>query len=129
MNSPSGPGFDDDAPDYDSPHSSHYQNSRLAREKNRLTLRSYLYSLLTSSTIASSPVLKSFLISGAIRLTQDELEDMRRREEADRVRDDGRKKFAREIATRVESLREAVKSVKGDIMGKGTFSLCSTLGG
>ncbi|KAF8204999.1 hypothetical protein BJ912DRAFT_1018228 [Pholiota molesta] len=62
--------------------------SRLAREKNRLTLRSYLNVLLS------------------------------RREEADRVRDEGRKKFAKEIASRVEGLRDAVKSVKGDIMGK-----------
>lgn len=35
------------------------------------------------------------------------------------VRDDGRKRFAKEIASRVDGLREAVKSVKGDIMGKG----------
>ncbi|KAG5652462.1 hypothetical protein H0H81_004958 [Sphagnurus paluster] len=92
--------------------------SRLAREKNRLTLRSYLHSLLGSSRIASSPVLRSFLLSGAINLTQAELDDAQRREEADRVREDGRKRFAKEIAGRVEGLREAVKSVKGDVMGK-----------
>ncbi|KAF9009065.1 hypothetical protein BDQ17DRAFT_1539434 [Cyathus striatus] len=92
--------------------------SRLAREKNRLTLRSYLHSLLSSLTIASSPVLKSFLLSNPTTLTSEEVEDARRREEADRVREDGRKKFAREIAARVDGLRDAVKSVKGDIMGK-----------
>jgi hypothetical protein len=48
------------------------------------------------------------------------VEDALRREEADKVRDDGRKHFAREIADRVDGLRDAVKSVKGDIMGKGT---------
>jgi len=101
--------------DYDNPLPA---PSRLAREKNRLTLRSYLHSLLTSSTIASSPVLRSFLLSGAIKLTPEELEDAKRREEADNVRDDGRKRFAKEIAGRVDGLREAVKSVKGDIMGK-----------
>lgn len=93
--------------------------SRLTREKNRLTLRSYLNSLLNSSTIASSPVLRSFLLSGPTTLSPEELEDGKRREEADRVREEGRKKFAKEIAGRVEGLREAVKSVKGDIMGKG----------
>ncbi|KAH9482684.1 PX domain-containing protein [Psilocybe cubensis] len=92
--------------------------SRLTREKNRLTLRSYLNSLLSSSTIASSPVLRSFLLSGPTTLSPEELEDARRREEADRVREEGRKKFAKEIAGRVDGLREAVKSVKGDIMGK-----------
>ncbi|TFK43508.1 hypothetical protein BDQ12DRAFT_182861 [Crucibulum laeve] len=92
--------------------------SRLGREKNRLTLRSYLHSLLSSLTIASSPVLKSFLLSGPTSLTPEEMEDTRRREEADCVREDGRKRFAKEIAARVDGLRESVKSVKGDIMGK-----------
>ncbi|KAF7352768.1 PX-domain-containing protein [Mycena venus] len=95
-----------------------HQISRLAREKNRLTLRAYLHSLLASYTIASSPVLKSFLLSGPTTLSREEVEDALRREEADRVRDDGRKHFAREIAGRVDGLRDAVKSVKGDIMGK-----------
>ncbi|KAF7355337.1 PX-domain-containing protein [Mycena sanguinolenta] len=94
------------------------QISRLAREKNRLTLRAYLHSLLASYTIASSPVLKSFLLSGPTTLRGEEVEDALRREEADRVRDDGRKHFAKEIASRVDGLRDAVKSVKGDIMGK-----------
>lgn len=94
--------------------------SRLSREKNRLTLRSYLRSLLhSSSAIASSPVLRHFLSSRPITLTRDELEDCRRREEADSVREEGRKKFAKEIAGRVDGLRDVIKGVKGDIMGKG----------
>ncbi|KAF9057556.1 hypothetical protein BJ165DRAFT_1520926 [Panaeolus papilionaceus] len=92
--------------------------SRLSREKNRLTLRAYLHSLLSSSVIASSPVLRSFLLSGPIQLTADELGDARKREEADKVREDGRIRFAREISSRVDSLRGAVKSVKGDLLGK-----------
>ena len=78
---------------------------------------------MASSTIASSPVLKSFLLSGPTMLSREELEDAGRREEADRVREDGRKRFAKEIAARVEGLRDAVKSVKGDIMGKGEFGI------
>jgi hypothetical protein len=74
---------------------------------------------MSSSTIASSPVLKSFLLSGPTRLSHEELQDAYRREEADKMREDGRKRFAKEIAARVEGLRDAVKSVKGDIMGKG----------
>ncbi|KAF7324256.1 PX-domain-containing protein [Mycena sanguinolenta] len=70
-------------------------------EKNRLTLRAYLHSLLASYTIASSPVLKSFLLSGP-----------------DNSSGARRKHFAKEIASRVDGLRDAVKSVKGDIMGK-----------
>ena len=103
------------------PHSiSQAYPSKLAREKNRLTLRAYLYSLMTSSTIASSPVLRSFLLSMPTVLSQEEREDAVLREEADRMRDEGRRQFAREIADRVDGLRDAVKSVKGDIMGKGS---------
>jgi hypothetical protein len=47
------------------------------------------------------------------------LEDTKRREEADRIREEGRKRFAKEVAARVDGLRGAVQSVKGDLMGKG----------
>ncbi|RDX55630.1 hypothetical protein OH76DRAFT_1525271 [Lentinus brumalis] len=94
------------------------QAARLSREKNRLTLRSYLHSLLSSSTFASSPVLKSFLLSGPTRLTEEELADARRREEADRMREDGRMRFAKEITARVDGLRETVRSVKGDLFAQ-----------
>ncbi len=94
------------------------KSSRLVREKNRLTLRSYLHSLL-SSTVASSPVIRSFLLSGSISLTLHELEDTKLREEVDRLREEGRKTFAREIANRIDGLRVAVKSLKGDITDKG----------
>lgn len=84
-----------------------------------MTLRAYLRELMSSSTIASSPVLRSFLLSGPITLSAGEKDDTLRREEADRLRDDGRKKFAKEVATRVDILRDAIRSVKGDIMGEG----------
>lgn len=92
---------------------------RLAREKNRLTLRAYLHTLMFSTTIASSLVIKSFLLSDPTTLTNDELEDAERREEADRTRDEGRKQFSKEVSARVDSLRGLVKGVKGDLLGKG----------
>lgn len=107
---------------YDSP-TAPEPTSRLAREKNRLTLRSYLHTLMASPTVLSSPVFRSFLLSDPITLTNEEIEDAKRREEADRVREDGRKKFAKEIAGRVDALRDALRSVKGDIMGKSGFSI------
>ncbi|KAI0254894.1 hypothetical protein BJV78DRAFT_1336574 [Lactifluus subvellereus] len=91
---------------------------RLSREKNRLTLRAYLHMLLSSATIGSSPVIKSFLLSNPTTLTDGELEDARRREEADRTREEGRKRFAKEVSARVDSLRGLVKGVKGDLQGK-----------
>ncbi|KAH9943424.1 uncharacterized protein BXZ73DRAFT_97466 [Epithele typhae] len=94
------------------------QAARLSREKNRLTLRSYLHTLLSSSTFSSSPVLKSFLLSGPTRLSEEELADAKRREEADRMREDGRMRFAKEITARVDSLRDTVRGVKGELMGR-----------
>lgn len=35
------------------------------------------------------------------------------------MREDGRKRFAKEIKDRVEGLRDAVRSVKGELVGKG----------
>jgi PX domain len=103
------------------PSASSINASSLAREKNRVTLRSYLHGLLASSVIANSPVLKSFLLSGPTTLSEEEEEDARRREDADRLREEGRKRFAAEVAARVDGLRTAVRSVKGDMMGKSEF--------
>lgn len=58
-------------------------------------------------------------MSGPTRLTAAEVEDARRREEADQVREEGRKRFAKELAEKVDGLRSAAKSVKGNIMSKG----------
>ncbi|CAE6439596.1 hypothetical protein ACGC1H_000805 [Rhizoctonia solani] len=108
----------DSAETLGSPTPTSVQSQSLTREKNRLTLRGYLHGLLShSSTIASSPVLRSFLLSGPIRLTDEERRDAERREEADRVREEGKKKFAEEIAARIEVLRGAVRGVRGDMMG------------
>lgn len=103
-------------------------NIRLAREKNRLTLRAYLHTLLASSTIGSSPVLMHFLTSDPTRLTRDEEADARTREEADKKRDEGRIRFAHEIEARVERLRAAVKKVKRDAMAQGmSTNFCNTV--
>ena len=64
-------------------------------------------------------MLRSFLLSGPTTLSPEEVEDARRREESDQIRDEGRKRFAKEVASRIDVLREAIKTVKGDIMGKG----------
>ncbi|KDQ64528.1 hypothetical protein JAAARDRAFT_52475 [Jaapia argillacea MUCL 33604] len=96
------------------------QNSggSLSREKNRLTLRSYLHLLLSNPALASSPVLRSFLTSSPTVLSSGERDDARRREEADRMREEGRKRFGEEVKGRVEGLREAVRGVRGEIVGK-----------
>jgi hypothetical protein len=89
----------------------------LTREKNRLTLRSFLRSfLLSGGSVASSPVLRSFLLSGPQTLSASELADARRREDADRVREEGRKRFRQEAGKRVEELRESVKELREEVV-------------
>ena len=100
---------------------------KLARERNRLTLRSYIHFLMSSPTVASSPVMQSFLTASSITLTPAEEEDARRREEGDRVREDGRRRFAEEIAIRVETLRGALRHVKGEMMAQSLSLLCVTI--
>jgi len=78
---------------------------------------------MSSATVASSPVIKSFLLSDPTTLTDEEFEDAERREEADRTRDEGRKQFAKEVSARVDSLRGLVRGVKGDILGQGQYIL------
>ena len=76
---------------------------------------------MSSATVASSPVIKSFLLADPTTLTDEEVDDAQRREEADRTRDEGRKQFAKEVSARVDSLRSVVKGMKGDLLGKGHY--------
>jgi hypothetical protein len=93
-----------------------------------LTLRAYLHALMSSATIASSPVIRSFLSADPTTLTNEEVEDARRREEADRTRDEGRKQFSKEVSARVDSLRSLVKGMKGDLLGRGHYFPRSVMG-
>ena len=76
---------------------------------------------MSSATVASSPVIKSFLLADPTTLTFEEVEDVQHREEADRTRDEGRKQFAKEVSARVDSLRSLVKGIKGDLLGRGHY--------
>lgn len=96
-----------------------FMSPNLSREKNRLTLRSFLRSLLTSPPIASSPVLRSFLLSQLVQLSPSEEVDARRREDADRVREEGRKRFKREAERRVEDLRGSIRQMREEMIARG----------
>lgn len=54
-----------------------------------------------------------------IELTEEEQIDAKRREELDAIREEGRNQFEKEVSDRVDKLRDAVKGVKGDLMGPG----------
>lgn len=90
----------------------------LQREKNRLTLRAYLFSILANPAIINSPVLRSFLLSGPTTLTPAEAVDTQRRLEADAVREEGRRRFRQEAEKRIEALREGLSQFKGEMLNQ-----------
>ncbi|WRT65947.1 uncharacterized protein IL334_002898 [Kwoniella shivajii] len=90
----------------------------LSREKNRLTLRAYLTSVLSLPFIINSPILRSFLLSAPTTLTPPEAVDIQRRLEADAVREEGRRRFKAEAEKRIEALREGLAQFKGDVLTK-----------
>ncbi|WWC68386.1 uncharacterized protein I206_102311 [Kwoniella pini CBS 10737] len=90
----------------------------LSREKNRLTLRAYLTSIMVLPFVINSPILRSFLLSAPTTLTPHEAVDCQRRLEADAVREEGRKRFRIEAEKRIEALREGLAQFKGDVLSK-----------
>ncbi|WWD05460.1 hypothetical protein V865_003537 [Kwoniella europaea PYCC6329] len=102
----------------DSPSSPTTNTTPLSREKNRLTLRAYLNSILALPFIINSPILRSFLLSAPTTLTPPEAVDCQRRLEADAVREEGRRRFKLEAEKRIEALREGLAQFKGDVLSK-----------
>ena len=88
----------------------------LARERNRLTLRAYLRSLLTNPHVADSSTLSSFLLSEPTMLSAAEERDALAREGLDAVRDDEATRFSQEANRRVSELRQHLQSFKADLI-------------
>ncbi|CEH12080.1 Membrane coat complex Retromer, subunit VPS5/SNX1, Sorting nexins, and related PX domain-containing proteins [Ceraceosorus bombacis] len=88
----------------------------LAREKNRLTLRAYVRSLLAIPSVADSAALSSFLLEDATTLSSAEVEDVAAREALDAVREDEAGRFASEASRRISELREHISAFKSDLV-------------
>ena len=88
----------------------------LAREKNRLTLRAYLRSLLASPSVAESALLMDFLTAEPTTLTRAEEEDAAIREGLDHVREEEHKRFSDEAAKRAQELQQHLKEFKKDLV-------------
>ncbi|GAC97055.1 conserved fungal protein [Pseudozyma hubeiensis SY62] len=88
----------------------------LAREKNRLTLRAYLRSLLASPSVAESALLMDFLTAEPTTLTRAEEEDAAIREGLDHVREEEHKRFSDEAAKRAQELQQHLKEFKQDLV-------------
>ncbi|KAJ8292902.1 PX domain-containing protein [Rhodotorula toruloides] len=88
----------------------------LARERNRLTLRAYLRSLLSNPVIAASDAFQSFLLESPIQLTPAEEQDVLIREEMDRIREQEMKSFRAEVEERVEELEGYLRKFREELV-------------
>ncbi|GAA5942680.1 hypothetical protein JCM1841_004150 [Sporobolomyces salmonicolor] len=88
----------------------------LARERNRLTLRAYLRSLLHNPVLASSSAFQSFLVESPISLTPREEQDVLVREEMDRIREQEARSFRNEVEERVEELEGYLRGFREELV-------------
>ena len=117
--SPQPPGSPSSSSGPSSPTTPQFDNSTipsLARERNRLTLRAYLRSLLTNINLASSSAFQSFLLESPIILTSSELRDISIREEMDRLRDLELQSFRGEVESRVRELESYLRGFKEELV-------------
>ncbi|UZJ56201.1 hypothetical protein CBS101457_005521 [Exobasidium rhododendri] len=94
----------------------------LARERNRLTLRAYLRSLLSNLHVADSFTLSSFLLSEPTTLSEAEERDALAREGLDAFRDDEAGRFTREANRRVNELKQHLQTFKADLIQRDGLS-------
>ncbi|GJN92669.1 hypothetical protein Rhopal_005704-T1 [Rhodotorula paludigena] len=88
----------------------------LARERNRLTLRAYLRSILANPALASANAFRSFLLESPITLSSREEQDVLVREEMDRIREQEMKSFRAEVEERVEELEGYLRTFREELV-------------
>jgi hypothetical protein len=91
--------------------------SYVPREKNRLTLRSYLRQILKDKKTARSKALSHFLLKDPLpKLTKEEEADIARRLDMDRLRLAEQKKFVEESRKRARELEKWLRTFKSDLI-------------
>lgn len=88
----------------------------LARERNRLTLRAYLRTLLHNPTLAASPAFQSFLVESPVQMTPSEMRDVEVREEMDRIREEEARSFRTEVEERVAELEGYLRGFREELV-------------
>jgi hypothetical protein len=91
----------------------------LARERNRLTLRAYLNSLLSNSALASSDIMRDFLLQNPTKLTEAEMMDVISREEMDAIREEELREFREEVEKRVKELEMSLRTFREELVKRG----------
>ena len=95
----------------------------LARERNRLTLRAYIRSLLAIPEVSDSETMRDFLLADPIELSPAEERDAAARRHADQIRLEQREQFAKETAARARQLHEHIGAFKADLLQPDGLSL------
>ncbi|KAG0298989.1 hypothetical protein BGZ98_010366 [Dissophora globulifera] len=91
--------------------------TRIAREKDRISLRGYLHNLArVSPDVVNSGIFVSFLTEDPVTLTPDEAKDVRARAAIDEHRLAQQAKFDSDVAKKVEELDTHLKQVKLDLL-------------
>lgn len=88
----------------------------LPRERNRLTLRAFLRSILATSTLADSDAFHEFLVNEPTVLTSEDKADADVRRKADAVRDAENKEFSDKMAERAGMLQAHFDTFKKMLM-------------
>ena len=91
--------------------------SHVPREKNRLTLRSFLRQIIKDKKTARSKALSHFLLKDPLsKLTKEEEADIARRLEMDRLRLAEQKQFVEESRKRARELDKWLRTFKSDLI-------------
>lgn len=94
------------------------------REKNRLTLRSFLRQIIRDKRLRKSKALSQFLLSDPLeKLSKEEEADVERRLDMDRLRLAEQKKFVDESRKRARELDQWLKGFKSDLIRNRTSPL------
>lgn len=102
-------------------------DNRLPREKNRLTLRSFLRQIIKDKRLARSKALAAFLLRDPIQnLSKEEEADIRRRLEMDRLRLVEQKQFIEESRKRARELDIWLRGFKKELIKNRIVLECGT---
>ncbi|KAF9983814.1 hypothetical protein BGZ65_001387 [Modicella reniformis] len=102
---------------------SRFNGTKVAWEKDRISLRGYLRNLArVSPKVVTSSVFTDFLTKDTVTLTEDEMKDVQTRAALDKHRMEQQSKFDQEVANKVKEIDSHLNQVKVDLLQPGGIS-------
>ncbi|RUP48135.1 PX-associated-domain-containing protein [Jimgerdemannia flammicorona] len=93
----------------------------LYRERDRLSLRSFLHRVVADPRLARSEIFIQFLTSDPFKMNHEESYNAERRAEMDQIRADQEKRFKEEVDRKVEKLNGQLEGLKKELMKPGAL--------